>query len=108
MKNNSFLLKDILPDFSKELVLLLNHKNESILAKQIDKLEIKSICNCKEDFCSTFFTSDLKDDLKNFAQTVDLSPENGIVNVDVIDNKIVSIEVLYREEIKNKLISVFS
>ena len=62
-------------------------------------------CRCGDDFCATFYTAPKPRGAWGAKhETISLDAENGYLNVDVNNGKIVCVEVLYRDEIRNKLL----
>ena len=93
-----------LPEFAAELEGLLRAAGELDLASQTRDLAILDRCRCGEDFCSTFYPLPKpKGSYGPNHHTVVLSPKDGMVNVDVVDGKIACVEVLYRDDVKEKL-----
>ena len=91
----------IAPAFAAELEALLREVGEPELAEQVRDLPVIDRCRCGDGFCSTFYTAPSRHGADcGSRDTIALSPETGIVNVDVIDNKIVCVEALYREDLK--------
>ncbi|MGE5682604.1 MAG: hypothetical protein ACM34K_17185 [Bacillota bacterium] len=98
------LLKEALPELASELYDLLMKKNAKILAQQIDSLRIVELCNCGGEFCSTFYTLPKPNDRwDGELYSVELERKNGIIVLDVVDNKIAQVEILFRNDIKRKL-----
>ena len=97
-----------LPDLAQELQRLLLAENEPALAAQVPDLQIMSRCHCGDDFCATFYTKAKPrgaygPGLRNVA----LEPESGYLVLDVVDDRIVGVEVLYRDEIREKIHALF-
>jgi hypothetical protein len=97
-------LEDVAPELVVELQRLLLSEGEAALADQIPGLILVERCRCGEDFCATFYT-ELRPrgsfDLGH--QTIALSPDEGTLNIDVVETRIVQIEVLYRDELRKKI-----
>lgn len=97
-------LLDVCPDLAHELEALLAAQGESDLAAQIAGLKIVDRCRCGDDFCSTFYTLPKPDGAYGpYHRNVELEPETGTLVVDVNDDQIAAIEVLYRDEIREKI-----
>jgi hypothetical protein len=101
------LLADTLPTFAAELRQLLAEQGEPELAAQVPGLAILDRCRCGDDFCATFYTMPKPEgrygpDHRNVA----LTPEEGMLILDVVGDKIACVEVLYRDEIREKLVTV--
>jgi major membrane immunogen (membrane-anchored lipoprotein) len=99
------LLQNALPELAEELRTLLEKDGESQLAGQVSSLHIVDRCRCGDDFCATFYTAPKpKGAYGAKHETLALDAENGYLNVDVNDGKIVCVEVLYHDAIRDKLI----
>lgn len=95
---------DVLPAFAAELENLLAEQGEPGLALQVRELNIVDRCRCGDDFCATFYTQPRpKGAYGPGHRNVEVSFENGILILDVVQEKIVCVEVLYRDEIKKVL-----
>lgn len=98
------LLKEALPELASELYDLLIKKNANELAQQIDSLRIVELCDCGGEFCSAFYTSPKPNDLwDGELYSIELEKKNGLIVLDVVDSKIVQVEILFRDDIKRKL-----
>lgn len=101
------LLQNALPDLAEELQSQLADDDQSALASQIGSLRIVDRCRCGDDFCATFYTvAKPKGAWGTNHETIPLDCENCYLNVDVVDGKIVSVEVLYRDEIRARLLQL--
>jgi len=98
------LLADALPEFARELEALLTGQGESELASQIGGLRIVGRCWCGDDFCATFYTQPKhKRSCGTDRKCVAVAPQNGMIVLDVVDGKILDVEVLFRDEIREQL-----
>ncbi len=100
-------LADVLPDLAEELEVLLKGQGEGELADQVTGLRIVDRCRCQDDFCATFYV--LPKPHGSYGpghRNVSLSPEKGMLILDVVNERIAGIEVLYRDEIRQTLQSV--
>lgn len=101
------LLQDVLPELAEELRTLLETDGQSQLAAQILSLRIIDRCRCGDDFCAMFYTAPKpKGAYGTKHETIALDAGDGYLNVDVNDGKIVCVEVLYRNEIRHKLLNL--
>src|SRR6266851_943894 len=94
-------LVDTLPSLANEIEELLSKQNEHDLAAQVSELTIVDRCRCGDDFCATFYTQPKPSG--SYGPThrnVDLEPESGYLILDVVSERIMAIEVLYRDEIR--------
>ena len=99
------LLKEVLPELANELIIQFEKEGEHQLAEQVPSLQIVDRCRCGDDFCATFYTAPKpKGAWGSEHESIPLDMEDGYLNVDVVDGKIVSVEVLFRDEIREKLL----
>lgn len=105
--NTKPLLAEAIPNFVGELESLLRSEGESDLAEQVAGLRIVDRCRCGDDFCATFYVVPPPSGAWGPGhETVPLGlSSNGMINVDVLDGHIVSIEVLDREDIRNAVLA---
>jgi hypothetical protein len=99
------LLRHLLPTFADELQTLLGVAGRAGLAAQVPSLELVDRCRCNDDFCGTFYTvTPPKGAWGPGHYTVALAEaEVGMINVDVLNDRIVEVEVLWRPEIRDAL-----
>jgi hypothetical protein len=103
------LLITSLPNLSQELTALLIFAGEPILASQVTGLEIVQRCPCEDDFCATFYTAPRPNGAYGPGhRNVSLEPEKGMIVLDVLDERIMKVEILYRDEVRSQLASIFS
>ena len=99
------LLREVLPQLAEELATQLEGEDEPQLANQVPSLRIVDRCRCGDDFCATFYTAPKpKGAYGEGHETIALELENGYLNVDVVSGRIVCVEVLYRDDIRDKLL----
>jgi len=98
------LLSEAIPPFAQELQKLLSDAKESQLAEQVATLKIVLRCPCGDDFCATFYTRhEPKVYYAPDHRNIVLEPQEGMVVLDVIENQIVGVEVLFREDVRKAL-----
>ena len=98
------LLADVLPAFAAELRQLLVEKVEHELAAQAPTLAIYDRCRCGEGFCSTFYTRPKPNGAYGPGhRNVALTPDEGMLILDVVAGEIMCVEVLDREDVRQKL-----
>ncbi|MGA8222436.1 MAG: hypothetical protein WB780_12340 [Candidatus Acidiferrales bacterium] len=100
-------LSDTLPAFTAELRQLLEEQGESELAAQVSRLAILDRCRCGDDFCATFYTKPKP--IGGFGpghRNVRLMPEDGMLILDVVAGEIACVEVLDRNDVREKLDAV--
>ena len=101
------LLTDTLPAFASELQQLLIEKGESELAAQVPGLMIFDRCRCGDDFCATFYTLPKPEGSYGPGhRNVALTPEEGMLILDVVAGEIACVEVLERPDVREKLVAV--
>lgn len=94
-------LGDVAPDLADELRMLLIEAEWPDLAVRVDDLPIVDRCRCGDDFCATFYTAPRPAGAWGSGlYTIPLEARAGMLNLDVLDGKIVCVEVLYRDEVK--------
>jgi hypothetical protein len=101
------LLVEALPSLAQELHYLLSNIGEPELSSQISGLEIVDRCRCGDGFCATFYTHPKPVGAYGTShRNVALEPEAGMIILDVVANKIACVEILYRDEIRSKLLEL--
>jgi hypothetical protein len=98
------LLVESLPELSRELTELLIAAGKPALAAQVDRLEIVAKCSCNDDFCASFYTARKSERLAKDRWTLEVQPAEGMILLDLLGDTIVFIEVLYRDDVRAKLI----
>ena len=98
------LLRELAPNFANELAALLRAADEPRLADQVPALRVVGRCRCGDDFCASFYTAPppagaYGPGLRN----VPLNPETGMVILDVVDERIMQVEVLYNPRFRQVL-----
>jgi hypothetical protein len=102
------LLTETLPSFAAELEELLKNEGYAELAAQVPGLKIVDRCRCGDDFCASFYTERKPEGAYGAGhRCVELEPETGMLILDVVADKIVHVEVLYRNEVREKLLVLF-
>jgi hypothetical protein len=100
-------LTDTLPAFATELQQLLTEQAEPELAAQVPGLAILDRCRCGDDICSTFYTQPKPEG--SFGpghRNVRLMPEEGMLILDVVAGEIACVEILDRNDVREKLDAV--
>ena len=104
----SMLLTETLPVLAQELQQLLQAKNQLELAAQVTALKIVEGCGCGDDFCASFYTQPKpKGAYGTGHYTLVLEPADGMLILDVVGGVISFVEVLYRPEIREKVLAAF-
>jgi hypothetical protein len=95
------LLVDMFPALSMELQQLLVGQGEPRLAAQVPDIAVIDRCRCDDDFCGTFYVLPKpKGAYGPGHRNVALEPKEGMLILDVVADRIVAVEVLYRDEIR--------
>jgi hypothetical protein len=72
----------------------------------VSDLRIADRCRCGDDFCATFYTQPKPQGSYGAGhKNLVLEPQKGDVILDVVNGSIASVEVLYRDEIRDALIA---
>ena len=102
------LLVDLFPELSAELEQLLFEQGESELARQVSTLSVVDRCRCGDDFCSTFYALPKPDGAYGPRhRNVSLAPQQGMLILDVVAERIAAVEVLFRDAVRRRLIIEF-
>jgi hypothetical protein len=101
------LLADEFPDFAEEVRELAERSGDPGLPEQVMALRIFDRCRCGEPFCATFYTAPRPGKGRGTIHTsVDLDSKAGTIVLDLVDGKIVSVEVLNRDDIRGRLLGI--
>lgn len=101
------LVADKFPELSEELLTLMHDLGEAQLVQQVPELRLVDRCRCGDDFCATIYTEPKPEKAYGPShRNVPLMPAKGMIILDVVEEKIACIEILYRDEIRKKLLSV--
>lgn len=108
MTTNTKKLAEMFPSLSMELQRLLADVGESRLAAQVPELNVIERCRCDDDFCGMFYVLPKpKGAYGPGHRNVALAPQEGTLILDVVADKIAAVEVLYRDEIRRRLLIEF-
>ena len=100
------LVAEVFPALATELQELLLKQNRSELAAQVPALQIADRCRCGDDFCASFYTQPKPEgSYPPNLETIELTPTEGMLLLDVVNGVIAQVEVLNREDIRKILIS---
>ncbi len=102
------LLQDALPDLADELTALLRSQNERDLAEQVPLLRLVDRCRCGDNFCATLYTAPKpKGAYGPNHESLSLNPSSGQLILDLVDRKIVCAEILFREDLRKRILQLF-
>ena len=99
------LLARVLPELAAELRALLLSGDESHLAGEEEHLRVIDRCRCDDWFCATLYTAPKPDG--SYGPThrnIVLDPATGMIVLDVVDERIVCVEILYRRELRSRIL----
>ena len=100
------LLKQALPEFADELRTLLEKDGQFELAEQVSNLHIIDRCSCGETSCATFYTVPKPKGAWGAGhENMILDASEGLLVLDVVNGKIVCVEVLDRDDVRQKLLN---
>ena len=102
------LLANLLSELATELQDLLSEQGEPELAAQVSGLRVVDRCRCGDDFCGTFYVLPKPNGAYGpFHRNICLEPNTGMIILDVVGDKIAAVEVLYRNEVRRRLLMEF-
>ena len=102
------LLTELFPGLSAELQELHSGQGEHSLASHVPYLTVVDRSRCDDDFCGTFYVLPKPRGAYGPGhRNVSLEPNKGMIILDVVGEKIAAVEVLYRDEIRQKLLAEF-
>ena len=104
---SSFLLAAEFPELANELRERLAAAEEQPLAEQVATLRVVDRCRCGDDFCATMHTAPQpRLGYGPSHRNVDLDPPDGYLILDVVEERIVSVEVLDRPVVRRRLLEL--
>ena len=99
------LVMDVLPDVAAELERLIREADETALAAQIPSLRLVDRCRCGDDFCAMFYATKPPAGAWGAGhRNVALQPHHGILVLDVVNERITAVEILFRADIRDQLL----
>ncbi len=105
MSGRGKLLHEALPKLAEELQQLLAKDGHENLARQISQLVLVDRCRCEDAFCATIYTARRPDGAWGPGhENVVLDPESGMLVLDVVRGVVVTIEILYRDDVRKLLL----
>jgi len=98
-------LSTVDPEFSSELRQLLTAAGEDALAAQVASLDVVDRCRCGEAQCATFYTQPKPAGAYGPGlRSVQLSPNLGMLILDVVEERIACVEVLDDDRFRRRLL----
>ncbi|WP_224756322.1 hypothetical protein [Streptomyces sp. col6] len=103
MEQDQPLVRDVFPGLVAELTALLEAEGEHWLAISAWDVRMAGTCSCTDDFCQSIRTADHPqgEPYGPGHRCVPLIPAEGMLNLDVLDGRIMFIEVLDRAPMRN-------
>ncbi|WP_283135150.1 hypothetical protein [Rhizohabitans arisaemae] len=90
------LVRELFPDLINELIACLREEEEEQLAVHAWDLRFYQGCECRDDFCQSFYTAEPPDGAFGPGhRNVALIPARGDLILDVVRGRIMYVEVLY-------------
>ncbi|MER7180307.1 hypothetical protein ABT404_12635 [Streptomyces hyaluromycini] len=98
MEQDHPLIRDVYPDLIAELTALLEDEGEHELAVCAWDLRLVDVCGCGDDFCQSIQTADHPrgQPYGPGHRCVPLSPSKGMLILDIVDGRIMYVEILDR------------
>ncbi|MEU2134461.1 hypothetical protein [Streptomyces sp. NPDC018352] len=105
MEQDKPLVRDVIPELVAELTALLETEGERWLAISVRDVRLVDRCGCGDDFCQSIRTADHVQGQPYGPghRCVPLMPAEGMLNLDVLDGRIMFIEVLDRAPMYNHM-----
>jgi hypothetical protein len=92
--------------FSARVASFLSEAGEGALALQVDSLNVVDRCRCGDDFCAMFYTEPRpQGPYGSGHRNIELSPDVGMLILDIVDERIAAIEVLYNDAFRERLLA---
>ncbi|SRR6266496_4990955 len=103
----SMRLSEALPDVAQEVAALLEKQGHGELAQQVPDLPLRDRCRCGDYFCATFYAvQPPRGAWGPGHENIALEPEEGMMILDVVNNRIVAVELLHREDVRRRLLEL--
>lgn len=101
------LLAEVFPELAAELQQRLSATGEPALAESVPRLRVVDRCRCGDDFCATLYTASRpKGAYGPSHRNIDLAPDHGMIILDVVEERIACIEVLFRDVFRGRVLEV--
>ncbi|RRR98769.1 hypothetical protein EIW28_17550 [Glycomyces terrestris] len=100
-------MREVYPDLVAELERLLEDEGERYLSITVRDLRIVAECECRDDYCQSIRTAPHPPGEPYGAghQNVLLDPEEGMLVLDVLNERIVYVEILFRPPMARRDVS---
>jgi hypothetical protein len=101
------LLAVAMPALASEIATLLVEAGESELAAQVPRLRIVDRCRCGDHCCATMYTEPKPAGRYGPGhRNLMLSPQQGMLILDIVADRIMCVEVLDRDEVRKALLAL--
>lgn len=102
MEDEHPLVREVYPELIAELERLLEAEGERHLAICVRDIRLVAPCGCRDDFCQSIRTAEHPPGTPYGPghRNVLLDPEEGMVILDVVNERIVYVEILNRPPMK--------
>ncbi|KDN88024.1 hypothetical protein [Kitasatospora cheerisanensis] len=103
MESEYPLVRDVFPDLVAELTELLEHQDEPELAATVAELRLVADCGCGDAFCQSFRTVPHPPGRPYGPghRSLPLFAEEGMVVLDVVDGRIMYVELVDRPPLRD-------
>ncbi|WP_227996685.1 hypothetical protein [Glycomyces albidus] len=107
MEDEGPLLREVYPDLVDELARLLEDEGERYLSIAVRDLRIVAECGCADDFCQSVRTAPHPpgEPYGPGHRNVMLDPDEGMLVLDVLNERIVYVEILFRPPMARRDVS---
>ncbi|MFF7880696.1 hypothetical protein ACH40F_09580 [Streptomyces sp. NPDC020794] len=105
MEQEHPLVRDVFPDLVAELATLLEEEGERELAIRVRDVRLVGECGCGDDFCQSIQTADHPQGQPYGPghRCVPLMPSKGMLILDVVDGRIMYIEIIDRPPMHRRM-----
>ncbi|MER7706790.1 hypothetical protein ABTX81_28320 [Kitasatospora sp. NPDC097605] len=104
MEQEHPFLRDVFPDLAAEVADLLEEEGEHDLAAHARDLRLVGECDCGDDFCQSLRTAPHPkgQPFGEGHRCVTLEPPTGMLVLDVVDDRIMYVEVIDRPPLRRR------
>ncbi|MFE7277689.1 hypothetical protein [Streptomyces sp. NPDC057623] len=105
MEQEPPLVRDVFPELVDELAALLEAEGEPWLAICVRDVRLVGECGCRDDFCQSIRTTDRPpgEPYGPGHRCVPLLPSSGDLILDVVNGRIMYIEILGRPPLRRRV-----
>jgi hypothetical protein len=100
-------LSEVLPEVAQEVAAALKKEGRDQLAQQVSDLRLHDRCRCGDAFCAMFYTAPPPQGAWGTGhENIPLDPDDGMMILDVVNMRIVAVELLYRDDVRKRLLEL--